>query len=665
MGEECAEVVVNIHHPDLNRIFHYRLPDGVEKPVPGTRVSVPFGSRTVEGWIVGYSKPEPGVSLREIAGIGHPEPDFTRELLNLARWMAGYYLHPLPEILALMSPPPKPKRMVKRIPSEENLSPGRPSEFLLTKEQQEALKRIEGALCNKEDGRFLLYGVTGSGKTEVYLQAAQAALAKGRQVLYLVPEIALTPQVGVLFQGAFGEKVAIWHHRLARGEKYRLWEDIRKGEKGILIGPRSAVFAPFCNLGLVIIDEEHDPSYKEQERPYYHARQVAIRRSFLNEAVVVLGSATPSLESYTAAGRKKLELLTITRRPQGRRLPRITVVDLRREPESGDPSIFSRYLREQIRLRLTQKEQVILFHNRRGYAPIVFCPVCGEVLKCRNCSISLVYHQQTRDLRCHYCNTRLPVPGGCPSCGSKRKLRFLGAGIQRVEQELSFLFPGARVLRLDYDTTRSKGSFNRILGSFAKQEADILLGTQMVTKGHDFPGVTLVGVLNADLSLNLPDYRSAERTFQILTQVAGRAGRGAQPGEVVVQTYYPEHYSIMAACRGDNSFFYREEAKRRRSLGYPPFGELIRVRLSGKREEDVAAMASKVAGELKRLLASGPVAVLGPAPAPVLRVKNYYRWQVLLKGNCLSLRSKIDACLAVYRKNNSVIISVEVDPFGF
>ncbi len=664
MGEECAEVVVNINHPDLNRIFHYRLPAGMEKPPPGTRVTVPFGSRLVEGWIVGYSEPEPGVSLREIAGLGRP--DFTKELLDLARWMSWYYLHPLAEILELMSPPDRPKRLIKCTSPEEKLSPQRPEDFDLTGEQQEALRKIEEALSNKNGGRFLLYGVTGSGKTEVYLRATEFALALGRQVLYLVPEIALTPQIGALFQGAFGERVAIWHHRLARGEKYRLWEDVREGAKGVVIGTRSAVFAPFCNLGLIIVDEEHDPSYKEQERPYYHARQVALIRSFLNKAVVVLGSATPSLESFSAAGRKKLQLLTISRRPPGRSLPRTTVVDMRRELNSGgEPSIFSRYLQEQIKLRLKRKEQVILFYNRRGYAPLVFCPGCGEVLKCRYCSISLVYHRQTGDLRCHYCNTRLPLPANCPSCGSNKRLCFLGTGIQRVEQELSLLFPGARVLRLDYDTTRGKGAYGQILSVFAGKKADILLGTQMVTKGHDFPGVTLVGVLNADLSLNLPDYRSAERTFQILTQVAGRTGRGPQPGEVVVQTYHPEHYSIMAACRGDSNSFYREEARRRRALEYPPYGELIRVRLSSCREEDVASLASELAGELRRQLAGDQVAVLGPAPAPVLRVKGFYRWQVLLKGKTLPLRSQIEACLAVYRKNNSVIISVEVDPFGY
>jgi primosomal protein N' (replication factor Y) len=659
---ECAEVIVNIHHPDLDRVFHYLVPEGTARPLPGTRVSVPFGHRTVEGWIIGYSEPEPGIVLREIAGVVNKEPDFSAELLKLAHWMAAYYLHPLAVILDLMSPPPKPKRLVKCKSAERIVPSSRPVGLVLTAEQQQALQRIEIALHHQKGGKFLLYGVTGSGKTEVYLRASRTALALGRQVLYLVPEIALTLQVGALFQDEFGERAAIWHHRLTQSAKYQIWDGLKKGKIDVLIGTRSAVFAPFCSLGLVVIDEEHDPSYKEQESPYYHAVQVALKRASYNKAVVVLGSATPSLESYTAARRKKLETLMISSRPGGRHLPRFTVIDMRQE-DRRDP--LSQYLQNQIRLRLEQKEQIILFINRRGFAPIVFCSVCGEVLKCRDCSISLVYHQQTRDLRCHYCNRRLPVPAICPSCGSKKKLRFLGAGIQRIEQELCSYFPGVRVMRLDYDTTRSKGSFNRILGGFARQEADILLGTQMVTKGHDFHGVTLVGVLNADLSLNLPDYRSAERTFQTLNQVAGRAGRGQQPGEVVVQTYYPNHYSIAAACQGNDRFFYQEETKKRYSLGYPPFGELIRVRLIGKRERDVQEIASQLACSLMHKLAGDQVSVLGPAQAPVLKVKGDYRWQVMLKGNCLSVRNKIRDCLSGYHKSNGVIINVEVDPFGF
>ncbi|MDD2554821.1 MAG: primosomal protein N' [Syntrophaceticus sp.] len=663
MAEECAEVIIRVNHPRLGHFFHYRIPEGMEKPVPGTRVTVPFGARVAEGWIIGYSAPEPGITLRDIIDFDRGEPDFTEEILKLANWMAGYYLHPVGQILDSISPPRKPKKPLPIFSSPSAAPQLRLPKFILTAEQQRALEEIKEAIGKREYSRFLLYGVTGSGKTEVYLRATEAALNADHQVLYLLPEIALTPQMNHIFQERFGEKVGVWHHRIAGREKYRVWEGIRSGKLRVLIGPRSAVFAPFRQLGLIIIDEEHDPAYKQQNKPYHHARQIALWRAQYNRAVIVLGSATPSLESYASAAWGRTKILSMKKRPAGRCLPVINLVDLRQE--GGEPSYLSEYLVEQIKLRLERKEQVILFLNRRGYAPMIYCPVCGEVIKCNNCSISLIYHKQTRDLRCHYCNVIKRVPASCPSCGSTKKLSFLGVGIQRVEKELIDLLPGGRVARLDFDTTRRKGDFQRILGSFARKEADILLGTQMVAKGHDFPDVTLVGVLNADLSLNLPDFRSAEHTFQLLTQVSGRAGRGEKPGEVIVQTLNPNHYSIESACRGEDKLFYREEAYRRRSLGYPPFGELIRVRFSGKDEEKVMNNAAQFAQHIKQTVGTDHIVVLGPAPAPVLRVKGQYRYQVMLKGNCRKVRSEIESCLVVYRKNKSVIINVEIDPYGF
>lgn len=663
MGEECAEVVVRVNHPRLDRIFHYRIPEGMGKPQPGTRVNVPLGPRLVEGWIIGYSKPDLEITLREIVEIRDIEPDFTEELLKLAQWMAGYYLHSLGEILDTISPPKRPKKPSSAL-SPAVSSPVLSDEIVLTVEQRAALETIKEAIWSHQFSRFLLYGVTGSGKTEVYLRSAETALTAGCQVLYLVPEIALTPQMNRIFQGRFGEQVAVWHHRLAGREKYRIWQGIRTGKLRVLIGPRSAVFAPFCELGLIIIDEEHDPAYKQQEKPYYHARQVALWRAQYNRAAIILGSATPSLESYASAAWERMKVLTITKRPPGCSLPVVNVVDLRQEQARERLSSLSAYLVQQVKVRLERKEQVILFLNRRGFAPLVYCPVCGDVLKCKNCSISLIYHKQTADLRCHYCNAVRPLPGSCPSCGSTKKLRFLGVGIQRVENEIISLFPAARVARLDFDTTRKKGDLQRILSSFARRESDILLGTQMVTKGHDFPGVTLVGVINADLSLSLPDFRSAEHTFQIMTQVSGRAGRGGMPGEVVVQTLNPDHYSIRNACLGGGEIFYREEAQRRMSLGYPPFGDLIRVRLSGRDEKKVLSIAEQLARELEEALELDGVVVLGPAAAPVLRVKGFYRYHVMLKGNCRSVHPKLHSCLIVYRQNNNVIINVEVDPFG-
>ncbi|MGD0621253.1 MAG: primosomal protein N' [Thermacetogeniaceae bacterium] len=704
--DERPEVVVEISHLRHDQVFHYLPPGEMPGLELGARVLVPFGKKTVQGWVVGFSAPPPGVTLRPIESVVGDKPDFNPELLRLARWMADYYLHPLPEILKLMSPPEKPVRTRKHAPAEGMTPAGRHGRLALNAEQVVALREIEAALrvggnnsgralasggagsapgagrqeaaatgmasyssAERQPGatgagrQFLLHGITGSGKTEVYLRAAMTALSLGRQVLYLVPEIALTPQAVAWFRAALGDQVAVWHSRLSRGERYETWSGIRQGVLSILIGPRSAVFAPFKNLGLIIVDEEQDASYKQQESPYYHARQVAVRRARGNGAVLILGSATPSLESYTGARDGRYRLLRLTRRPQGRRLPRVTVIDLRQEHDVRF-NLLGQYLSGQIALRLQRREQVILFLNRRGYSPIVFCPSCGLVLKCERCSISLVYHRTTGDLRCHYCNSRRPLPERCPGCGTAGSLRYLGTGIQRVEHLLRRFYPQARIQRLDFDTTRRKGEFDRILDSFGKQETDILIGTQMVAKGHDFPGVTLVGVLDADLALKLPDYRATERTYQLLAQVAGRAGRGRVPGEVVVQTYFPDHYSIQAACFAGYPSFYRQEIRNRELSGYPPCGELIRIRVAGEREQQVERRINELAEALVALLPGERVRLLGPAPAPVLRLQDLYRWQVMLMGELGGLKSEIRDCIQRFKKNTSVIISIEVDPYG-
>lgn len=664
MGETCAEVTVDINHPLLDHFFYYRLPSHFPRPEIGTRVVVPFGSLIVNGWIIGYGEPPGGIQLKEIISIS-PDSGLTPELLEIARWMADYYVQPLAEILKLMAPPAKPLRDVKFQPGQDASGFSRSSITLLTEEQMRAVHEIDAALKSGCFHRFLLHGVTGSGKTEVYLRAAATAVSMDRQVLYLIPEIALTPQAVAWFRSSLGDQVAIWHSRQGQCEKYRIYEDIKAGKVKILIGPRSAVFAPFQKLGLIIIDEEHDPSYKHQEQPYYHARDVACQRARYHQAVLVLGSATPSMESFAYALKGHYRMLTMHQRPLGRRLPRVTLIDLRTEKKNEGSGLLSRYLCEQIALRLERKEQVILFLNRRGYAPLVFCSECGYVLRCQHCSISLVYHQTTQSLQCHYCNHKIRLPDFCPRCRSLKKLSLLGTGIQKVEQELRSLYPNARLQRLDLDTTRRKGAFARILDEFAKGKTDILLGTQMVAKGHDFPGVTLVGVLNADLALNLPDYRAAERTYQLLAQVAGRAGRGQLPGEVVVQTHFPDHYSIVAACSNNYTMFFKEEARWRKFLGYPPFAELIRLRLTGEDEDEVAALAVGLAEELRRIFKDDKLAVLGPAPTPVKRVKDRFRWQIILKGDCDNIRTKLRACVQEYRKKTDVIISIEVDPYGF
>ncbi|MBW2307800.1 MAG: primosomal protein N' [Deltaproteobacteria bacterium] len=500
---------------------------------------------------------------------------------------------------------------------------------VLTQPQEAAVEAVLSALERGGFAAFLLHGVTGSGKTEVYIRAAARSLEQGRQVLVLVPEISLTPQLVGRFRGRFGEQVAVLHSGLTQAERYDEWRRIKKGEASLVIGARSAIFAPLVKPGLIVADEEHDSSFKQEERLRYNARDLALVRGQMEGAVVILGSATPSMESLANTYRGKMNRIVLPERIAHRPLPTVTLVDMREEPiRPGDPRMISGLMRETLELTLAEGNQAMLFLNRRGFAHFLLCLDCGQALQCPNCSITLTHHQAPATLRCHYCGHIIPVPQFCPNCASIR-LRPLGGGTQRVVEEISHLFPGARIARMDRDTTRGRGSHGRILQQLATGKADLLVGTQMIAKGHDFPGVTLVGVLLADLSLNLPDFRAAERTFQILTQVSGRAGRGDRPGQVIIQTYNPEHYCIQAARDNDIDGFYRRELAHREALGYPPAGHLILLRFSGidpKRVEEAAR------GAKSRLAGHKGVQVLGPAPAPLSRLKGKYRWNLLLKS---------------------------------
>ncbi len=441
--------------------------------------------------------------------------------------------------------------------------------------QADVYETITRTVIARESKVFLLQGVTGSGKTEVYLQSIALCIEQGRQAIVLVPEISLTPQMVERFKSRFGDAVAVLHSRLSGGERYDEWRKIKERRVKVAIGARSAIFAPFEQIGLIIIDEEHESSYKQEETPKYHAREVAVKRARQHNAVVVLGSATPSLESFMAARRASLQLgggalLPLPQRALGRPLPPVEVVDMREELKDGNRSMFSRRLHSALQQCLERGEQAVLLLNRRGYSTFVMCRSCGYTAGCPHCDISLTYHQRTRMLRCHYCGHAERSPETCPDCGSEH-IRFFGTGTQRVEEELVKLFPGIRVIRMDVDTTTEKGSHEKWLTQFGQHKADVLLGTQMVAKGLDFPLVTLVGVIAADSSLNLPDFRAAEKTFQLLTQVAGRAGRHHLPGQVVIQSYMPEHYSIQTAKLHDYDAFLEEELKHRRLLSYPPF----------------------------------------------------------------------------------------------
>ena len=481
---------------------------------------------------------------------------------------------------------------------------------------------------------YLLHGVTGSGKTEVYMHAMDVVLAQGRQVIMLIPEISLTFQTVMRFRRHFGERITILNSRMSKGERYDQFERIRKGEVDIVIGPRSALFAPFSNLGLIVIDEEHESSYKSDNIPKYHARETAIKRADMNHASVILGSATPSVSSYYQAEQGNYRLWKLTERVQKRSLPKVEIVDLREELQKGNRSRFSYRLQELIEDRLSRKEQSIIFMNRRGYASFVSCRSCGEVVNCPHCQVSLTYHDHhsaVPKLVCHYCGYTEPFIKKCKVCGSGMIGRF-GSGTQMVEAELQEFFPEARILRMDADTTKGKDGHERILSAFAEEKADILVGTQMIVKGHDFPNVTLVGILAADLSLHSQDYMAGERTFELLTQAAGRAGRGERPGQVVIQTYDPEHAVIRAAAAQDYELFYRNEITYRKILKYPPVVSMIAVLITGEQEEQVQKCAERLADYMRTTVPGEVIRVIGPSTPVIGKIHDVYRRILYLKS---------------------------------
>lgn len=499
----------------------------------------------------------------------------------------------------------------------------------LTPEQQRAVAQIDQAITAKNATTFLLEGVTGSGKTEVYLQAIAHALSQGRSALMLVPEISLTPQMVQRVKERFGKDVAMLHSALSDGERYDEWRRIERKEAKVVVGARSAIFAPLDDLGLIIIDEEHEASYKQEDMPRYQARDVALWRGKYHNCPVVLGSATPDLATRARAQKGVYQQLDLTKRINGSSLPQVTLVDMREAVKTAPAPDFSQVLLDQITERLARKEQVVLMLNRRGYSSFVLCRDCGFVLKCPNCDVSLTLHMDTHSMKCHYCGHEEAIPNRCPSCDSK-KIRYYGTGTQKVQAELEKLLPEARILRMDVDTTRKKGAHERLLAKFGAHEADILLGTQMIAKGLDFPEVTLVGVLNADTALSLPDYRSSERTFQLLTQVSGRAGRADKTGQVVIQTYNPEHYAIQLACRQDYEQFFFYEMNLRHLNNYPPYYYTIKITVSAKSEAEAAKESFAIKKGLDQCL-SPQALVLGPTPSSILKIKNRFYYQLVIK----------------------------------
>ena len=536
----------------------------------------------------------------------------------------------------------------------------------LNPEQKEACEAVVGAI-GKKHPPFLLQGITGSGKTEVYLQIIQGALDMGKTAIVLVPEISLTPQMTERFIARFGEQVAILHSGLSNGEKYDEWRKVERGDAQVVVGARSAIFAPLKDLGVIIIDEEHEASYKQDSNPRYHARDVAILRAQYNRVALVLGSATPSLESRARASKGVYQHLRLTQRANPlASIPEVQVIDFRDYIGQNETSNFTPPLIEAIQDRLDKKEQVVLMLNRRGYSSFVMCRECGTVDTCPNCDISLTLHMDTKTMNCHYCGFSKEIPHVCPNCQS-RSIRYYGTGTQKAYDELAELFPEARILRMDVDTTRKKGSHQALLEQFGKGEADILLGTQMIAKGLDFPNVTLVGVLNADTALNLPDFRSSERTFQLLTQVAGRAGRAEKAGQVLIQSYNPNHYAIRFAKEQDYEGFYAYEMGIRRQLGYPPYYFTIGITLSHKKEEEVLRRAYEVMEILRSGLSDASI-ILGPTPKPIARTHNLYHYQILIKYRLEDeLASTLNQVLALTqeRENSELRLSIDHEPQQF
>jgi primosomal protein N' (replication factor Y) len=538
----------------------------------------------------------------------------------------------------------------------------------LTPPQGEALQHIQTLLHQHEFAPVLLHGVTGSGKTEVYMRAMAATLSQGKQVIYLVPEIALTPQLLTRIHSRFGQDVAVLHSRLTRGERLDEWLRVHRQQASIAIGPRSAIFAPLQRVGLIIVDEEHDPSYKQEEAPRYLARDVAIMRAKLCHALVVLGSATPALESFANAQQQRYHYLQLPDRVRTKDLPAVVLVDLRREENRGGTGeVLSHPLRKAITVRLTRGEQTLLFLNRRGYATFVQCHECGHICQCPRCSVAFTFHIDDRTLKCHYCQYTTTPPETCPACRGRR-VEYFGTGTQKVEREVRRIFPQARVARMDRDATGGRHAYQDILIRLARGEIDILIGTQMITKGHDFPRITLVGVISADVTLGLPDFRAAERTFQLLTQVAGRAGRGEVPGQVIVQTFAPQHYAIQHAQAHDFHGFYTEEIVNRKRLSYPPAVRLAAIRFDARDPQAVEQFCQAFTALLRPYVRDAEGAtLLGPAPAALAKLNNRYRWHLLLKApTARRLHDVIEASLNALRQaaipRGGVRLTVDVDP---
>ena len=725
-----AEVIINSEALEIDRPFTYKVPEEFNNEIKiGQIVKVPFGkgNKTSEGFILNLKNDDNiKFKTKNIAAILVKDPIIDEDDINLIEFLREKTLCKYIDAFRLLIPvgimkgaKAKKKRVIvlknedlsniknpdgyKKIIEFFKTNSGKYTKSELINEhsisqyklnklienevlsiEEESVFRYNDRVYNKDsaktltieqeniireyinsdDKMFLLKGVTGSGKTEVYMKLVERVLLEGKSAIILVPEIALTPQMIERFKGRFGVNVALFHSKLSDGERFDEWFRVKEGKAKVIVGARSAIFLPAKNLGLIIIDEEHENTYKSEQNPKYQTKEVAEYLSELKGCKVILGSATPSIETYYRALTGEMKLLELNSRVDNKPMPPMKVIDMRNELKGGNKSLFSRELFIAIQERLKRKEQIILFLNRRGFSTFVSCRSCGYVFKCDECDISMTYHKNGL-LICHYCGKTKREPRECPKCHSKY-VKFFGAGTQRVEEEVKKYFNNAGILRMDVDTTRDKHSYERIYNTFKNGEADILIGTQMVSKGLDFKNVTLVGILAADMSINIPDYRAAERTFQIITQVAGRAGRGDKQGEVLIQTYTPQHYSLQYAVNYDYEGFYEKEFTVRAMMKYPPFGKLLLINGTSKKEELLKNFMHKITMMIKPLVESClDIEILGPIPCMISKVKENYRWQIVIKGEFDSYFSKnIKEILYDENKNvyNDIRISMDINP---
>lgn len=725
-------VIVDSEAASLDRMFTYKIPEHLKDQIKlGQIVKVPFGmgNKKINGFALEFiDELETNIKIKEISSIATTYPVITQKNIELIFEMKKRYFCSYIDCIKLMIPTGITKGVghktndvicikneliekLKKKPYTDIYDAVKKYNGMYTKSElnrefrfslssintmikHEALEVLEkivsrcdnrnfkpyeekvlnsnqykvvNSILNSGARKFLIHGVTGSGKTEIYMHLVKKMIEEGKESIILVPEISLTPQMVERFKGRFGSNVSVFHSKLSDGERYDEWVRIKSGEVKVAVGARSAIFLPFSNLGLIVIDEEHEGSYKSESDPKYSAIEIGEMKSEIENCKLVLGSATPAIDTYYKCVNNEYKLLNISERADGASMPEISVVDMREELKENNKSIFSRELYEAIKETLEKKEQIILFLNRRGFSTFVSCRKCGFVFKCKNCDVPLTYHSDKKYLICHYCGSTAEIPKVCPKCGSKY-VKYFGVGTERVEREVKKIFSNARVLRMDKDTTGKKNSYELIYNSFKNGGADILIGTQMIAKGFDFKEVTLVGIVAADLTLNIPDYRAAERTFQLISQVSGRAGRGNKKGRVIIQTYTPESYAIKYSSNNDYKSFYRTEITLREGMNYPPFSKICIVNMSSKNETLLIKYTQIIGNFFKNKFTScDNIDILGPCPSPIGKINEFYRWQILLKGEVTYDTANFikKSIYEILKKDYNVIrISVDINPLS-